>query len=92
MNLLHGWSRRVALRHSREQKVGVADHRREDVVEVVGDAPRELSHRLHLLRVPELFLQHDALGHVGLDAVDVDEPVGLETRRQTAAVPAPDPL
>src|SRR5205807_2171028 len=45
----------------------------EQVIEVVGDAARELADRLHLLRLAQLVLQHAPLGHVlreRLEAID----------------------
>jgi hypothetical protein len=53
------------------QHFGVADHDGEQVVEVVGDAPRELAHRLHLLRLAQLLLEAAARRHVAHDAHDL---------------------
>ncbi len=47
--------------------LGIAQDDREQIVEVVGDAARELAHRLHLLRLPELLFGRHALGHVAAD-------------------------
>jgi len=40
----------------------------QQVVEVVRDAPRELAHRLHLLRLPELLFEVPLVGDVALRA------------------------
>ena len=40
-----------------EGHVAVAEHRRQEVVEVVGDAAGELADGLHLLRLAELLLE-----------------------------------
>jgi hypothetical protein len=45
-------------------EVHVAENRREQVVEVVRDAARQPSHRLHLLRLRELRLERSALGRI----------------------------
>ncbi len=63
-----------------QQQLGVPDDGREEVVEVVGDAAGELADRLHLLRLPELFLQDLLLGHVP----DVDQEVQRPARRRPA--------
>ena len=47
-----------------------ADDAGEQVVEVVGDAARELAHRLHLLRLAQLILQELALRDVTADPID----------------------
>ena len=47
-----------------EDQVGAAGDDREQVVEVVRDAARQAAHRLHLLGLPELFLEPEALGDV----------------------------
>src|SRR5206468_12340312 len=53
----------------------------EKVVEVVGDASRELADGLHLLRLQELLLQSLALGDVGEHAHAADvAPVRVEQR------------
>ena len=57
-------NRRGRASHSREQQLGVADDRRQEVVEVVGDPAGELPDRLHLLRLPKLVLQALPLGDV----------------------------
>ena len=54
----------VARLVAQQQQVAEADHRRQQVVEVVGDAAGELADRLHLLRLRELGLQALLLGHV----------------------------
>ncbi len=47
-----------------QQQVTEADHRGQQVVEVVGDAAGEETHRLHLLRLRELLLQPTLLGRI----------------------------
>jgi hypothetical protein len=64
---------RVARRGLDEQRE-VAEQDREQIVEVVGDAPGELADRLHLLRLPQLFLEPAPLRDVLRDA---DDAVGL---------------
>jgi hypothetical protein len=49
------------------QELGHPDDDREDVVEVVRDAAGELADRLHLLRLAQLALERDPLGHVAAD-------------------------
>ena len=51
-----------------EQQVGVASDRREDVVEVVGDAARETPNGLHLLRLTQLLLEAEPLRDVPADS------------------------
>jgi hypothetical protein len=43
-------------------EIGIAEDRREDVVEVVGHAARELTDRLHLLCLAQLLFETTALG------------------------------
>ena len=58
-------SRRGSARRSPDdQELGVAQDGRQQVVEVVGDAARELTDRLHLLRLPELVLEALPVGDV----------------------------
>src|SRR3546814_13946926 len=55
---LHDVGERLVARPvAQQQQVGKADHRRQQVVEVVGDAAGELADRLHLLRLDELALE-----------------------------------
>jgi hypothetical protein len=54
-----------------EQEVRVAEDREQAVVEVVRDARRKPTDRLHLLRVEELALEHLVLGLVALPLGDV---------------------
>jgi hypothetical protein len=51
-----------------EEELAVAHDRREEIVEVVRDAARELPHRFHLLRLTELCLKLPLLGHVDAHA------------------------
>ena len=53
-----------------EQQRGVAVDHREQVVEVVGDAARQLSDRLHLLRLPDLLAEPALFGDVPSEGVD----------------------
>ena len=54
----------LVLRIERVQHdLGVADDRREQVVEVVRDAAREAADRFHLLRVAQLLFEQQPLGH-----------------------------
>src|SRR3546814_1398096 len=55
---------RAARPVAQQQQVGKADHRRQQVVEVVGDAAGELADRLHLLRLDELALEVLLLGRI----------------------------
>src|SRR2546426_1081320 len=48
----------------RSHQVGRAEDRGQKVVEVMRDAGREATHRLHLLRLAELLLEPLALRHV----------------------------
>jgi hypothetical protein len=60
------------------EDLGVADHHRQQVVEVVGDPARELAHRLHLLRLAQLLLELHPLRDVADDAEHVGRaPVGV---------------
>jgi hypothetical protein len=52
----------------------------EQVVEVVGDAARQPSDRLHLLGLTELLLERAQLGHVARDRQEArDAPAPLRT-------------
>ena len=55
---------RVARPEAHQQEVAEADHRRQQVVEIVRDAAGELADRLHLLRLGELHLEVLLLGDV----------------------------
>src|SRR5207244_5892736 len=52
----------------RVEDIGVTEDRRQDVVEIVCDSARHPPHRLHLLCLPELFLELVALADVANDA------------------------
>lgn len=54
-----GW---IACLMTQKKKIAEPDNGGEQIVEVVRDAARELSHRLHLLRLHELRLQLFLLG------------------------------
>ncbi len=74
----------VVLGEPRQGEVAVTDDRGEKVVEVVGDAAGQESHRFHLLRLAELLLESEPLGHVpheGLDAA-VLEPLDAHLGRE----------
>ena len=60
--------RRVVWRQSPAQQVEVADHRSEQVVEVVGDAAGQLSKRLKLLRLVKLGERKLVVARAFLDA------------------------
>ena len=49
-------------------QLDVAGDHGEQVVEVVRDSARELSHRFHLLRLPQLLLDRPLVRHVHCDA------------------------
>src|SRR5204862_4150 len=49
-------AQRIVLAEILDEHLGVAEDRREQVVEVVRDAARQLPDRVHLERVPELLL------------------------------------
>ena len=53
-----------------------ADHRGEQIVEIVGDAAGELADRLHLLRLAERLLGALALADLGLQPVERGAEVG----------------
>src|SRR6266566_443973 len=55
---------RIVGRQVLEHQVGRAEDRGQKVVEVVRDAGRQATHRLHLLRLAELLLEPLALRHV----------------------------
>ena len=63
-NLLDVGPRRMIRRHLAERELGVAGDRRQRIVEIVGDAARQPPNRFHLLRLPELILEHPPLGEV----------------------------
>src|SRR6266516_7833106 len=55
-----------------EEEVRIARDRREDVVEVVRDAARQPAHRFHLLGLPQLLLELNALRDIAPDSQDTD--------------------
>ena len=71
-------------------EVQVAQHRLQDVVEVVGDAPGQLAHRLQLLGLAQLVLQFPARGDVPPHADDgLDAALAVGDRRVGPRQPAP---
>ena len=66
---------------SEQQHSAVADDDGEQVVEIVSDTARELSHRLHLLGLAVLRLEPLAVSRVGNDAHD---PAQLATASERA--------
>src|SRR5438093_7939336 len=66
---------------AKQQEIAKTDHRRQQVVEIMGDAPGKLTHSLHLLRLGELGLQpllfgkvDDVADRAGKDATFVLKP------------------
>ena len=53
------------------QDVRITDNADELIVEVMSDAAGELTHRLHLLRLPKLFLEPAAFGDVTRHRKDI---------------------
>ena len=62
--ILQVFQNRIGRPRLLEGQLGVADDDAEHVVEVVRDAPRQPAHRLELLRLGELGLERELLGHV----------------------------
>ena len=69
----------IVRREVLEEKLGVAGDRRQEIVEVVGDAAGELAHRLQplrqvqpLLTLAQRFLGAASLGHVLIRADETD--------------------
>src|SRR5262249_43344819 len=78
----------VALQH----EIAIADHRGEEIVEVVRDPARELADGLHLLRLVDLALKMALLGRIEAEedekrlAVDADaREIGRDHPRRPAA-------
>jgi hypothetical protein len=69
-----------------EEDVAVADDDGQQVVEVVRDPSRQAPHRLHLLRLPELFLQPHAVRDVARDRENVFSPSMSITRADISPV------
>jgi hypothetical protein len=57
-------ARAAFVRRVRQRNRGVALNGLKQVVEIVSDAAGEPSHRFHLLRMPQLFLEVILLGHI----------------------------
>ena len=72
LNLQQIQTQRILVRHLVEHQVGVAENRRQQVVEVVGDAAGQLSDCFHLLRLAQLLLELAAVG----DVAHVDDNAG----------------
>ena len=86
----------VLLGQGGEKQVGASADHRQEVVEVVGDAARELAHRLHLLRLPELLLELFLLREIDEDphrachpSPRVDEGSGGGDDVDEGAIPSP---
>ena len=56
--------RRIACRMTHQQQVAISHDGLQQVIEIMRDAARELSDRLHLLRLGKLRLQCPLLGSV----------------------------
>ena len=83
--LLHVHPRRVALGELAEGEGVVAQHHREQVVEVVGHAPREDAQALHLLGQAQGLLGAPALGHVVAEGENAGAARDLDGLRRRAA-------
>src|SRR5450759_141372 len=80
-------------RHVGQEEVGVPGDDREEVVEIVGDASRELADRLHLLRLAELLFEAHAGRYVHPRAHDLAGAVlGVEENALLVMQPDPDPV
>ena len=66
------------LRHMPAQQIEIADHRHQQVVEVVGDAAGELADRFHLLGLAQLLFDTLGFSQVARDGGEVH---GLARRR-----------
>src|SRR5205823_13967760 len=55
--------------HPLQRETAVAVNRRQQVIEVMHNAARELTDRLHLLRLAQLILELSALSHVASNAL-----------------------
>ena len=65
----------------RRDQLEPAHDRREQIVEIVGDAAGELADRLHLLRLAKRFLGLEPLADLGLQPVERGAEVGGPLRR-----------
>ena len=63
-DFLHVFARVTSRRELLGEQVGVPEDRRQHIVEVVGQSPRQPPDGFHLLRLPELMLQIAPLGDV----------------------------
>ena len=70
---------------TQKQEIAKADHRRQQIVEIMGDTARQLAHGLHFLGLCELFFEAFAPGridqvddHVGGDAAGLLDGAGME--------------
>ena len=57
LRISSAWRRMRSSLETLDQELAVARDRRQEVVEVVGDAPGEATHGFHLLRLPQLRLE-----------------------------------
>ena len=78
--------RLVARLVAQQQQIAEADHRGQQVVEVVGDAAGQLADRLHLLALGELGLQALLLGQI--DEVEDHSGTGTSVAGHSPAAPA----
>jgi hypothetical protein len=68
------------------EQLEIAEHRRQQVVEVVRNAAGELSHRLHLLRLSQLLFEAARIGEVDRGAEDpLHGAVGSDERNEDRA-------
>ena len=73
-----------------EQELGAAQDDGQQVVEVVGDAARQLADGVHLLRLPELLLERAPLGDVEGDAGGAYGLAAIVEREMRDQVDPPD--
>ena len=75
-DLRHVFSARVVFVEGPDQELGIAEDRRELVVEVVSNPAGEAPDRVELLRFAQLLLEADALGYVTQDDHRSDQQAG----------------
>ena len=78
---------RVARPEAQQQKIAKADHRGEQIVEIMRHAAGELADRLHLLRLGELRLDLLLLG--GVDEMQDEAALAVAAHRQRGGFPVP---
>ena len=92
-NLFHVPPFRVPRWKIPEQELRVAEDGGEQVVEIVGDATRELAHGFHLLRLPELLFEMPLFADVALGTPDTNQPSLLDEAddviKEDAGAPVP---